>query len=297
MKNMCRMCFVIAASLSFLLLLHSPARAQENPPAATLLWPSGAPMAQGTAKEDQPRLTAYLPKQQTSQTAIVVLPGGGYQGLATDHEGKQIAQWLNNLGIAAFVVEYRLGPKYHYPVELMDAQRGVRYIRANAAAFHIDPNRIGIWGFSAGGHLAGMVSTLFDSGDSGSTDPVARASSRPDFSILSYPVIEPLGSAGPSSYANLLGKGYTEQQVNEVAPDQHVTKQTPPAFLIHSDDDEVVLPVNSVLYYQALKKQGIPAEFHLFRRGGHGYGLAPYDPVLSVQMTLIANWLRELHFL
>jgi acetyl esterase/lipase len=262
------------------------------PPPVILLWPSGAPLAQGTAPEDQPRFTVYLPKERKTQTAVVVCPGGGYGFLAVDHEGKQIAQWLNNLGIAAFVLEYRLGPKYHHPSQLLDAQRALRYVRSHAEEYHLDSHRVGIWGFSAGGHLAAMTGTMFDAGDAAAKDPIDRVSNRPDFLILDYALTDRLGSASDYCYENLLGKNPDPKRVAEVTPVLHVTHETPPTFLVHSDDDEVVLPQNSIHFYLALKRAGVPAELHIYRYGGHGYGLAPLDPVLSSYALRLADWLR-----
>ena len=227
-----------------------------------------------------------------TQTAVVVCPGGGYGMLAVDHEGKQIAQWLNNLGIAAFMLEYRLGPKYHHPSQLLDAQRAIRYVRSHAEEYHLDSRRIGIWGFSAGGHLAAMAGTMFDAGDAAAKDPIDRVSSRPDFLILDYALTDRLGSASDYSYGNLLGKNPDAKQLAEVTPVLHVTHETPTTFLVHSDDDEVVLPQNSINFYLALKKAGVPAELHIYRYGGHGYGLAPLDPVLSSYALRLADWLR-----
>jgi len=262
------------------------------PPPVILLWPSGAPLALGTAPEDQPRITVFLPKERKTQTAVVVCPGGGYGMLAVDHEGKQIAQWLNNLGIAAFMLEYRLGPKYHHPSQLLDAQRALRYVRSHADEYHLDAHHIGIWGFSAGGHLAAMAGTMFDVGDSAAKDPIDRVSSRPDFLILDYALTDRLGSASNYSYENLLGKNPDPKRLAEVTPVLHVTHETPTTFLVHSDDDEVVLPQNSINFYLALKKAGVPAELHIYRYGGHGYGLAPFDPVLSSYALRLADWLR-----
>jgi acetyl esterase/lipase len=212
--------------------------------------------------------------------------------LATDHEGHQVARWLNNLGIAAFMVEYRLGPRYHHPVEMMDAQRAVRWVRAHAAEYHVEPTRIGIMGFSAGGHLASTVATHFDAGDAAAKDPIDKMSSRPDFAILIYPVIAQLGHASVYSFEQLLGKNADPKLVEEVTNDLHVTAQTPPTFLVHSDDDDAVLPENSIRFYLALRKAHVPAEMLILPTGGHGYGLAPFDPVLSSYPRHIEDWLR-----
>lgn len=279
--------------LVVLLALVPSLCAQQKPaPPVFPLWPDGAPMAQGSAPADQPRITVFLPAKQTTRTAVVICPGGAYAMLATDHEGHQIARWLNNLGIVAFMLEYRLGTKYHHPVEMMDAQRAVRWVRAHADEYHFDGARIGIIGFSAGGHLASTVATHFDAGDASAKDPIDKVSSRPDFAILIYPVIAPLGEAAAFSFEQLLGKNADPKLVEEVTNDLHVTSQTPPTFLVHSDDDNAVLPENSVRFYLALRKAHVPSEMLILPTGGHGYGLAPFDPVLSGYPRHIEDWLR-----
>lgn len=157
------------------------------PPKVELLWPNGAPAAAGSEDSDRRTLAGYLPQGARSGTAVVVCPGGGYRGLAIDHEGDQIARWLNSLGVSAFVLKYRLGPRYHHPVQLGDVQRAIRIVRSRAA--EIGVSRVGVWGFSAGGHLASTAATHFDNGKSDASDPIDRAGSRPDFAILTYPVI------------------------------------------------------------------------------------------------------------
>jgi acetyl esterase/lipase len=239
----------------------------------------------------------FIPNLQKTQTGVVICPGGGYGMLATDHEGKQVAQWLNNLGIAAFMLEYRLGPKYRHPVQMLDAQRAMRYVRSHAIEYHLDPERIGIWGFSAGGHLAAQIATHFDAGNPAAQDTVERASSRPDFAILSYPVIEPLGGGAKWSFQNILGKDPSPKQIEELSPNLHVTRETPTTFIVHSDDDDGVWPMNSIRFYTALKAAGVPAELHIYRSGGHGYGLAPLDVVLSSYSLRVADWLRGLGLL
>ncbi len=268
------------------------ASAQASGPAPELLWPSGAPGALGTADEDKPSLTPYLAKVPNG-TAVVVCPGGGYQHLAMDHEGVQIAKWLNSLGISAFVLQYRLGPKYHHPAMINDAQRAIRTVRSRAAALHIEPNRIGIWGFSAGGHLASTAATHFDSGNAGAADPIDRAGSRPDFAILSYPVISLGEYAHVGSRNNLLGTSPDPKLVEDLSNDLRVTAQTPPTFLFHTTADATVPVENSVRFYLALRKAGVPAEMHIFQNGPHGVGLAPTDATLSIWGQLLANWLRE----
>ncbi len=287
----------LAASAQFLLIASSALLiAQEAKPAPAPLWPQGAPGALGQATPaDQPRITAYpaanLPGHAT-RTAVLILPGGSYMHLATDHEGVQVAKWLNNLGVSAFMLEYRLGPRYHHPVEIGDARRGLRWVRSHAAEYGYDPNRIGVWGFSAGGHLASTLGTQFDAGDPAAADPIDRLSSRPDFMILTYPVIEPLGPASVYSFEMLLGKNAGPALIEQLSSDRHVTAQTPPTFLVAADDDKAVFPENSVNFYLALRKAGVPAELHIYKQGGHGFGLAPLDPVLASWTGRLADWLR-----
>lgn len=251
-------------------------------------------MSQGTTEQDRPTLTAYLPeKAQAVGTGVVVCPGGGYQHLAMDHEGKQIAEFLNRLGIAAFVLQYRLGPKYHHPVELMDAQRAIRTARSKAAEYGFAPDRLGIWGFSAGGHLASTTGTHFDAGKPDSPDPIERQSSRPDFMILSYPVItlEP-PFAHQGSRKALLGESPDPALVKLLSNEQQVTPQTPPTFLFHTTTDTTVPVENSVQFYLALRQNKVPAEMHIYEVGRHGVGLAQQDPILHTWADRLTDWLR-----
>jgi acetyl esterase/lipase len=277
-----------------ILLLIASLRAQAPPagPAPELLWPNGAPGALGTADVDKPSITPYLAKSPNG-TAVIVCPGGGYQHLAMDHEGVQIAKWLNSLGISAFVLQYRLGPKYHHPAMINDAQRAIRTVRSHAMALRIQPDRIGIWGFSAGGHLASTAATHFDAGDPNAADPIDRAGSRPDFAILAYPVISLGEFAHVGSRKNLLGENPDPKLVEDLSNDQRVTTHTPPTFLFHTTADATVPVENSVRFYLALRKAGVPAEMHIFQNGPHGVGLAPTDATLSAWGGLLANWLRE----
>ena len=269
------------------------ALAQPQGPKPELLWPNGAPGALGTDDTDKPSLTPYLAKSPNG-TAVIVCPGGSYTHLAMDHEGVQIARWLNSLGISAFVLQYRLGPKYHHPAMIQDAQRAIRMVRTNAAALRVQPDRIGIWGFSAGGHLASTAATHFDAGDPQAADAIDRTSSRPDFAILAYAVIS-LNSeyAHVGSRNNLLGQTPDPKLVDELSNDQKVTAQTPPTFLFHTSADTGVPAENSVRFYLALRKAGVPAELHIFQNGPHGVGLAPTDATLNMWSGLLANWLRE----
>src|SRR6185295_4494487 len=192
--------------LSFVLLVSAACAQPANRPKGELLWPGGAPGAQGTEDVDKPTLAAYVvPAGRGTGTAVIVCPGGGYQGLSMDKEGDQIAKWLNSLGVTSFVLKYRLGPKYHHPVELGDAQRAIRTVRAKAAEYRLLPDRIGIMGFSAGGHLAATAGTHFDAGNAGAPDAIDRLSSRPDFLVLCYPVVSLLNYVHQGSKRNLLG--------------------------------------------------------------------------------------------
>jgi enterochelin esterase family protein len=259
-----------------------------------LVWPNGAPGAKGNEEADKPTLTMHLPPaDKANGAAVVVCPGGGYRALAVDHEGRQIANWLNNLGVTAFVLRYRIAPRYHHPAPLEDAQRALRMVRAGAKQWNIDPKRIGIWGFSAGGHLASTAGTHFDAGNKESPDPIAQVSCRPDFLILSYPVITMVPHyTHNGSRINLLGEHPDEQLVELYCNEKHVTADTPPTFLFHTDTDKAVPPENSILFYMALKKAGVPVELHLYEKGPHGVGLAQRDPVLSSWPDRLAAWLK-----
>jgi acetyl esterase/lipase len=258
------------------------------------LWSGPAPGALGTQDSDIPAITVFLPRTMAANTpAVIVCPGGGYVSLASNHEGRQVASYLNSLGIAAFVLRSRLGPRYHHPIELGDAQRAIRMLRAHASEWRIDPARIGILGFSAGGHLAMSASTFFDAGNPNAPDPTDRAASRPDFTVLGYPVIsmtEPWTHQGSKN--NLLGANPDPELAKRLSGELAVTKQTPPTFLFQTNADTAVPAENSVYYYLALRKAGIPAEMHIFEKGPHGVGLANDDPALSEWSMLLANWFR-----
>ena len=260
-----------------------------------LLWPTGAPGAVGDADEDKPTLTVFLPAGvNATKTGVVVAPGGGYQHLAMEKEGYAIAEWLNARGVAAFVLKYRLGPKYHHPVEIWDAQRAIRMVRAHAAEYGIAADRLGMWGFSAGGHLTATAGTQFDAGMADSTDVVERQGSRPDFLVLAYPVVtmmEPYVHHG--SLNNLLGEDPDPALVRSLSAETRVTSQTPPTFLFSTTDDKTVPVANSVMFYEALVKAGVSAEMHIFQWGVHGVGLAAADPSLNVWPDLVAKWMRE----
>jgi len=258
------------------------------------LWENGAPGALGNEDSDKPTITLYTPLHPAgSGTAVIVAPGGGYEFLAINHEGRQVANWLNALGVTAFVLRYRLGPRYHHPIELGDAQRAIRLVRTRASEFHIRPDRIGMMGFSAGGHLASTAGTHFDSGNPAAADPIDRASARPDFLILVYPVISFTAAYTHQGSAHaLLGDHPDPKLLEELSNELHVTPQTPPTFLLSTNADTTVPPENSVAFYLALHKAGVPAELHVFESGPHGVGLDLADPALGEWPTLLANWLR-----
>jgi acetyl esterase/lipase len=280
--------------LSFALSLGAGlAQPPANLPKADLLWPGGAPESQGIEDIDKPSLAPYLvPAGRGTGTAVIVCPGGAYGHLAMDHEGDQVAKWLNSLGVSAFVLKYRLGPKYHHPVELWDAQRAIRIVRSKAAEYRLSPDRIGIMGFSAGGHLASTAGTHFDAVDPANSDPIDRLSSRPDFLVLCYPVISFGEFAHQGSRRNLLGDNPDPKLVASLSNETQVTARTPPTFLFHTTNDATVPVENSVMFYVALRKAGVPAELHIYERGPHGVGLAPTDEVLSTWPARLADWLR-----
>lgn len=256
------------------------------------LWSGQAPGALGDEDRDKPTLTIYVARDPVG-TGVIVCPGGGYGALADNHEGRQVANYLNGLGITAFVLKYRLGPRYHHPIELGDAQRAIRIVRSQSKDFGVSPDHIGMMGFSAGGHLASTAGTHFDAGNPNAADTIDRASSRPDFLILGYPVLSfttPYTHKG--SLRNLLGDTPDPKLVESLSSELQVTAQTPPTFLFHTNEDKGVPSENSVLFYLALKKNNVPAEMHIFEKGPHGVGLAMRDPALGMWPALLTNWLR-----
>jgi acetyl esterase/lipase len=292
--------------LALLIAMASAGAADE--PTTLPLWPDGAPGALGNDpgedafhSGDVPTITVWLPaREKASGAAVVICPGGGYGFLATEHEGSEVAAWLNSIGVAGVMVKYRIAPKYHHPAPLQDAQRAIRMVRHHAAEWGIDPNRVGILGFSAGGHLASTASTHFDAGQREAKDPVDRESCRPDFSILVYPVVALATEFGHSgSRTNLLGENPDPALVANLSNETQVTKETPPAFLAHTAEDTAVPPENSMLYASALRRAGVPFELHVFEKGVHGLGLgtgwkgriAP-EPGFQAWPRLCEEWLR-----
>lgn len=271
-------CMLLAAmSVMCFAMMQETARADapEIP-----LWPNGAPGAKGSASKDIPSLTPFLPEAgKANGCAIVVCPGGGYQGLAP-HEGRDYALFLNQHGITCFVLKYRLAPDYHYPEISGDAARAMRWVRANAEQYKIDPKRIGIIGSSAGGHLASTLMTHFDAGDPKNADPIDQQSSRPDFGILCYPVIsmqmDSLTHGG--SRDNLLGKNPSQDLMDLLSNEKQVKPNTPPCFLVHGADDKTVPVENSLMFAEALAKNHVPFELHIYEHARHGFGLEDKYP-------------------
>ncbi len=281
-------------------LFASLFRSHSQPSNAFPLWSEGAPGALGKDAKDTPALTPFFPDPvKAAGSAIIICPGGGYAGLAK-HEGPDYARFLNEHGVAAFVLTYRLGTAgYRHPAMLQDAARAIRTVRARAGDWKLDSKRIGIMGSSAGGHLASTLLTHFESGKADATDPIERESSRPDLGVLCYPVITMGEHAHAGSKLNLLGKEPSEELVKELSNELHVTNETPPCFLWHTDEDKGVVVENSLLFAQALRKAGVPFELHIFQKGAHGLGLGSpdYDPSKWLPWTRdLISWLKVQNF-
>lgn len=258
------------------------------------LWSGPVPGALGTAAVDVPTLTIYQPsRSQATGAMVVICPGGGYQNLAMDHEGHQVARWLTSRGVAAAIVKYRLGPAYRHPAPLQDVLRAIRVVRSRAVELNVKPDRIGVMGFSAGGHLASSAATLFALEAAAVADGLEAVSSRPDFAILAYPVIVFAADVThKGSQRNLIGDTPPADLVTLLSTDRQVTGQTPPTFLFHTSEDTAVPPQNSVAFYLALKNAGVPAELHIYEKGRHGVGLAPDDRELATWPDRMLGWMR-----
>jgi len=261
--------------------------------ATELLFPDGAPGAKGTGPADKPEITVHLASpEKATGAAVIVCPGGGYGALMLSYEGHDIAQWLNDQGIAGIVLKYRVTP-YQHPAPLLDATRAMRLIRSRAAILNIDPARIGIMGFSAGGHLAATLGTHFDAGDATAADPIERVSSRPDFLVLVYPVISmgPKGHGG--SRTNLLGKNPSAETKDFLSNEKQVTGKTPPAFLVHSKLDKVVSIEHSAMFNDALKAHNVPSTFLELATGEHGLGCGK-GPLWAEWQAKCAEWFKTM---
>ncbi len=259
------------------------------------LWAHGAPGKPATKPEDEPVLFLWRPAgDAATRTAVIVVPGGGYGHLAMDHEGQQIAAWLNSLGVTAFVLKYRNNESGHqHPVPMMDGQRAVRTVRARCREWGVDADRIGVLGFSAGGHLASTLATHFDGGDSQAAAATDRVSSRPDFLILCYPVItmtEKYMHRG--SHDNLIGKTPDEALARSLSNELQVTPETPPTFIFQTNEDKTVPAENCVSFYLALRRAGVPAELHIYQNGRHGLGLAKEIPGTSDWSERCHEWME-----
>lgn len=280
------------------ILLGASIMAQAQMQTAIPLWPDGAPGAHGTSPDDIPTITPYLPGTNATGAAMVICPGGGYAHLAP-HEGNDYALWLNQHGVTCFVLKYRLGSSgYHYPAEFQDVTRAMRWVRAHADDYHIDPQRVGIMGSSAGGHLASTLMTHFDAGDKKSADVVERQSSRPDLGILCYAVITMGEFTHKGSRENLLGKNPPPELVAKLSNEMQVTTNTPPCFLWTTFEDKTVPMENTMLFAMALRQHHVPFALHVYEKGGHGMGLKDKPPFAHPHPW--ANdclfWLKIRHF-
>lgn len=260
-------------------------------PKRELLWPDGAPGANGTAAADKPEITIYLaPEDKANGAAVIICPGGGYGALMMTYEGSDIAKWLNEQGIAGIVLKYRVSP-YRHPAPLLDAQRAMRIVRSRAAELKLDPKRIGVIGFSAGGHVASTLGTHYDEGDPKAADPIDRIGCRPDFMVLVYPVIS-MGEKGHGgSRTNLLGKTPSEADIELLSNEKHVTEKTPPTFLVHSKTDHAVSVANSAMFYEALKAHNVETEFLELQTGDHGLGVGKGE-LWAEWQAKCAEWLK-----
>ena len=276
-----------------------PPGAQRSANPEVFVQAKGDPIARVTHVQ-VPDLRVFLPpKSKANGTAVVIYPGGGYAILAIDHEGWQVARWLNNIGVAAVVVKYRVSDKetdkYRFPVPLLDARQGIRQVRAHAAEWGIDTARIGVMGFSAGGHLASMMLTIADESlpaeNAGALNGVSHAA---NFGVLVYPVIsmhEKWGHRGSGD--NLLGATATQDQRQHLSTEQRVSESTPPTFLVATQDDDVVPPQNSIAFYEAMTAHKVPGELHIWAKGGHGFGmLTANGPVATEWLPAMAHWMR-----
>ncbi|MDR0901468.1 MAG: alpha/beta hydrolase fold domain-containing protein [Opitutaceae bacterium] len=291
--------------------LHLPAIAMTllstslaaSQPAVIPLWPEGVPGLRSDAAPDKgtpahasaihhPSMAFYPAKTRGAAPAVVVCPGGGYHSLSMQNEGGDVAAWLNSIGVSAFVLKYRLR-EYGQPAPLQDVLRALRIVRADAAKFGVLPDRVGVLGFSAGGHLASCAATLFDTGAGKTGAPLDATSARPDFAVLVYPVIsmrDDIGHRG--SRKNLLGEKPSAELVDFYSTDERVTKDTPPVFLIAGSDDKTVRVQNSVRFYLALRQEGVPAELHIYQTGPHGFGMKTTAGNASAWPARCEDWMR-----
>lgn len=260
------------------------------------LWPDGAPLAKGSASVDVPKLYYYPAAGAGVRSAVIVLPGGGYTQIVMEKEGAVEAKWLVARGVAAFVLQYRLSPAYRYPAPMLDGARAVRYVRSHAAEFGIDPNKIGVWGFSAGGHLAGYLATEPAERDRASADPVERVNAHPDFAVFSYARLTMDASVPRSGNMEaLVGDNPSPETLDKISFARHVTKDTSPSFVYSTTGDQTVNSLNATAYYDALKRAGVPVELHVFELGPHGTGMGQGLKGLAeleVWPLLLEHWMQ-----
>lgn len=291
----------------FLGLIACSSCAAQTPSAAAPvipLWNGPAQGALGSQETDIPTIALYLPSAAQGPTpAIVICPGGGYVRLSMEHEGTVIAQWLRDHGIAGIVLKYRLPVNgYKHPIPLLDARRAIQLVRAKAGEWNINPDQVGIMGFSAGGHLASTAGTnqeiIFVEPATANSDEIDRVSFRPDFMVLVYPVISMQDDiTHKGSKENLLGPNSPAELAERLSNEKQITDKTPPTFLIHADDDKSVPPENSLRFYQGLRKAGVPAEMHIYLQGGHGFGTRPSAGPAAKWPDQCLLWLRQMGIL
>lgn len=274
------------------------------------VWPDGAPDSNGLtiAEENagegrlsnvsEAEMYVFLPaKESNTGVAVVICPGGGYIREAMNHEGYDMARWLSERGVAGIVLKYRL-PYSHHQIPSGDARRAIRIVRKNAGNWGINPDKIGIAGSSAGGHLASTAGTRFDYGNPASDDPLEKISCRPDFMLLLYPVVTMKeGFTHAGSRRNLLGESADWNLVQQYSNELHVTPETPPSFLVLADDDKAVPPGNSIEFYKALKNSNVIAEMHIFAKGGHGFGMRKNNIPADKWPELFIDWLKATGFI
>jgi len=260
------------------------------------LWPGPAPLSKGTAPGDIPRLYYYPAVGPSVRSAVIVLPGGGYYHLVMNKEGAIEAKWLAAHGVAAFVLQYRLAPWYRYPVPMLDGARAVRYVRSHAAEFEIDPEKVGVWGFSAGGNLAAFLATEPFERDNSNPDPVERVSAHPNFAVFSYARFSMDDSIPRSNNMEaLFGPHPTPEMLDSISYARHVTHETSPSFIYSTNADQTVNSLNSTAYYDALKRAGVPAELHIFELGPHGTGMGQnLNGLAELELwpALLENWMQ-----
>jgi acetyl esterase/lipase len=276
------------------------------PPAASFdietlrLWPGRAEGAGGDAEEETPTLSVFRPQQgYANGTAVIVAPGGGYIGLAANLEGRQVADWFASRGVTAFVLKYRVGPHARLPIPLSDGRRAMQFVRGNAERFGVDPQRIGMIGFSAGGHLSAMTAAEAVAGAAGAADPLDRVSSKPDFLVLAYPWLEGMAvdGKGQSQYCMFARTNCHPHDYERYMPLRYVTEAMPATFIYHTSSDGLVPPEGSLRFYEALRAKRVPVELHVFGPGQHGSGMGGSNPALARWPELLEHWLRGLNLL